>query len=584
METKKPLLIVVHGVGEQLRLSTNQAFVAGSMRASGFNNPPNRAQLDTSLTDAGVWTHPDLSHDVMEVHYADLMDDFAKYAEQDPRTWLRSVRMQLADLNVQRGGPPEQTFERLEQFLDDAIWSARLGRLAADRFRISTSGVGHAAVQFLKQVQLYLDLERYRRAVDDRFQTHLTDAVESGYKSITLAAHSLGSVVAMRALLLGRCEGHVWASHCVDRLITFGSPIDSLMVLYPELFDPVEEDSGSRKLRWVNYFYGNDPIATDMARARWWLRACAPGVFVVDAPIEVYLGPGSVINAHTEYWFDESMHKDIHGRDKTEEPGHASDRRRSHDSVAPQVGRVFNAIGWAIAAATAWLMIVWWEENLKVVDSMRIVLLSHPVLQGLAWAGCTVSAYSHMKCFSGTVAIRVRWLCVCTLASALLVIAMPALPVVDLVLAVSSDRFAYDGAVHSILTVILLRGWFSPMQLGVTVLVLIPATAAVGVFRAQARRLRTKTVLALLAGTALVLSVCIGTRSNPSNLGAEVGLLSLTFLLWWLGVLVVRLTSVYRAFVGGRQHLDVLSRYWGWLTQPEPWHEPFEVAKKSSEV
>ncbi len=563
-----PLLVIVHGVGQQLKLETLRAFVAGCTADLDLPSTYTRAQLADELLEHGSVEVPDLGCAFCEFNYADLIGQHSEYLEQDPRRWIRSFHDRLREMNQQRGGPKDAPFGGVEGVADDVLFATTLARVVANRLKLQTGSVSYAATVFAQQVQLYIDRRAYREEINTEFQACMDALTAIGRaRPIHLISHSLGTVVCLRGLVKGAAEGRPWVRR-VRRLCTFGSPLDLLLVLFPDLF----ECNNERRLRiqWTNYTLGNDPIATDLAITRRWVSNHARGLFLNGSPEEVLLGRGSILRAHTDYWHNRSMLQDMSPRTVCGrragvlggEPTGGVDRILLKSSLA---SAMTSFIGASVLAAlfVAGLLILWWEENLKLGNADRLLLGGSPARQSLAWVVAAAAVGSHMYCWSRGFA---SWLMVnlfiCVVSSLALIGLLPPMPVFGQGHAEARPLIESASGPGD-----LLGGIESAFSSGSAVLLTIPATAIVGVVVGQMSEnavVVSKVRVVLLLGLfTVVLSLSVGTRDNPSNIVPEFALLSLMFAVWWLGILLARIHNAYRQFIQGRRHIDFLARLWG---------------------
>jgi len=200
-------------------------------------------------------------------------------------------------------------------------------------------------------------------------------------RPIAIAAHSLGTVVMLRVLLDAIDRDLPWARR-VTTLATFGSPLDLFVILFPELLT-IPARTSHRSIRWTNYCFFNDPIASDLAVCRSWLKTNRITIFDDRAPEEIELGAGSLLAAHTDYWRDATMVRHIiEGHARVESDPDARPRRKWR---RPHINRVFLFASVATSALAAWLLLVWWEQNTKISDADRLVLLDDPAWQAAMW-------------------------------------------------------------------------------------------------------------------------------------------------------------------------------------------------------
>lgn len=537
MADKDGVTVLIHGVGDHAELETLREYAAAA------NYEGTRAELDEHRNSSGGAVDlPGLSNRLIEINYSDILGEHAGWAEKDIKRWVRSFVRTLERMDSERGGRAGNRFAGVAHTIDDVLFASTLARLVAGRLRVQTDSIDLATVAFMRQVQLYIDRGEYRDAIDTRVREGMAAAL-SGARGgpVNIVAHSLGTVVAVRALLRGEEAREPWVGSVTD-LVTCGSPLDLLLVLYPSMFEcNVEGLLQDRKpIKWVNCVLTNDPIATDMAAARAWITDTAPGLFRTRDPEEVLLGGGSVWAAHTEYWHMPAMQQQTQAILPNAVGG--AGRTRDRGGAAP------NRLFWMLSALTSlvvgWLLLVWWEENLKVGDADRIVLLSHPLYQLAAWLVVSILVYFYARATTGRAEARLFFTLACASVSILLVLKMPTMP---LPRGASADGVLHGSAVGGV-----------PGNL---IILLVPVVALVRLFIPRAR-LSKLGAGALLGLVTIFMSMMVGLRSNPSNVGAEFGILGLAFGAWWLCVLLARVDFVYARYVGGRKHISDLCGLW----------------------
>jgi hypothetical protein len=109
--------------------------------------------------------------------------------------------------------------------------------------------------------------------------------------------------------------GHIpeWLKH-VHGYMTIGSPIDKHLLLWPQLWDPLNPSLADAvlppgQIRWRNYYDYGDPVGFKLDTARSWLdqkrskafQFCGCPAHRHDMGFARYLLPGK---AHTDYWND----------------------------------------------------------------------------------------------------------------------------------------------------------------------------------------------------------------------------------------------------------------------------------------
>jgi len=577
----KPLVIVVHGVGRQSELHTLKSFIEGLTATFDLPNTMTRAQLADQLRKGAEVSVDAIPFALQEFNYARTIRKYRRYAEDDPRAWIRSSRNRLREINRNRHGPPDVTFIELEQIIDDILVASQLARLIAVRFHLETDSLQYTAFSFMQQVQLYLDYPPYRDDIENGFQKLMNKVIspsKTGRRSITLVAHSLGTVVILRALLQAAAQDISWAKS-IARIVTFGSPIDLFLLLYPDLFTQVPHYSGT-PITWANYSLGNDPIATDLAFARHWIAEKCPNLFVESDPDEIDLGPGSITGAHTDYWHNDDMFQEICAPNISSRTATIAEHKTErHDSTTSandlaqnplelksgnrsrSAGTMFRNCYLCTGAIAAWLVIVWWEENLKEIDSSRVVI-GNAIEQVVLWVVACSMIIFHVKSLSATKVIYQCMFCFfCFLAAACLIVFLPALPL--LIDAFPNQSLDFQNPFSNT----------GHLAAGNIILLVPPLSAFIVVLAAKrigngSARLSKKVIVILLAVTTVGLSLFVGRRSNASNISEEIGILSLALGIWWLTLLFARIDHAFKSFIGGRDHLQILGSLWGQHSKP----------------
>jgi hypothetical protein len=179
---------------------------------------------------------------------------------------------------------------------------------------------------YVGDVQIMADFGDFRTNILDRFGSVL-DQIGSQLKTenktpdnaeIYIVAHSEGTVVAFMGLLRAMCEGGTpppWFKY-VRGFMTFGSPIDKHIVLWPDIWQPITNPhpdvtnyfagAPGKSIRWRNYFDFGDPVGFALDTARDWLETHGwREVFAFpptnDHGFARYALPGQ---AHNDYWKD----------------------------------------------------------------------------------------------------------------------------------------------------------------------------------------------------------------------------------------------------------------------------------------
>jgi pimeloyl-ACP methyl ester carboxylesterase len=356
------VLVAIHGIGDQTRYETLQHLVnlcfGHYQRPRGVPIGLLHSRLATEPW-ATVSALPDLAF--AEVFWADIGRDSEQYVLEESVAWSHTIVERLAVISNWLGiVPPPFDRIRIKHTLTDLGIAIRLTRwlnrgLAA--IGVGSVDVEKLLVRFLGDVQLYAEFQQLRGRIMERFNA-VVERVASQHPDVEihLCAHSQGSVVAFLGLLEGHRAKAPWLSR-VRSLMTVGSPIDTFLVLWPELWLPFTAlpagaSSSGPGIRWFNYADRGDPVGYGLEIARLFVHRFVPGLFAPEAPKERifrrYLVPGK---AHIDYWrdqnvFDEWLGSTVLGSGPTEAP---ADRRAAR-IVAPILPFAVSA-GFALVAA-----------------------------------------------------------------------------------------------------------------------------------------------------------------------------------------------------------------------------------------
>ncbi len=359
----KKVVVAVHGIGDQYQNATIQSVVSAFGR---FARYPAATPLGLFGTDASPITafrlsgppdpRPHLSDiGFVEVYWAGIPRKVQEegYIIEESKAWARTIverfRARFGDSAELRNaaGPDDQRLnldlrqedyaagadaieEMIETFgvLNNLLFIfEKLGIVKFDLDRLLT--------QYIGDVQIVADFAHYRRTILDKFGRVLDEICAANSEAeIYIVAHSEGTVVAFMGLLEALCdtprparEGRDaamqqrddpprWAAQ-VRGLMTFGSPIDKHLVLWPDIWNAVEtphpqllnlrEQAG--KIVWHNYYDYGDPVGFKLDTTRDWMDVHDWNpVFDFteqhDHGFGRYLMPGA---AHNDYWTDDAV-------------------------------------------------------------------------------------------------------------------------------------------------------------------------------------------------------------------------------------------------------------------------------------
>ncbi|HEX2219083.1 MAG TPA: hypothetical protein VHG35_09775 [Gemmatimonadales bacterium] len=312
------ILVAVHGIGDQTRYETLQHLVNLCFGHYGLPRGVPIGLLHSRLA-AGPWATvsslPELGF--AEVFWADVGRESEEYVLEESVAWSHTVVERLGVISHWLGlETPPFDRGRIKRTLTDLGIAVRLTRwlnrgLAA--LGIGSVDLDKLLVRFLGDVQLYAEFDLYRGRIMARFDDVIRKigAAPDGVE-IHICAHSQGSVVALLGILEGYRTGAPWLSR-VKSLITVGSPLDTFLMLWPELWTPFttppRDVSPLRpEIRWFNYADRGDPIGYGLEITRLFVGRFAPGLFAPESPKERifrrYLIPGK---AHIDYWRDQRV-------------------------------------------------------------------------------------------------------------------------------------------------------------------------------------------------------------------------------------------------------------------------------------
>ena len=318
--TVEKVIVAVHGIGDQTRFSTAQQVLSQFSRYGGqtaavplgnFHAEDDSAVFTSDATEiAGLG--------FAEVYWAHIprkvVDE--KYLLEDVQPWVRTVigrvhrhRMAARDLT-------EADERRIEQVLREMLQTIGvLDRLCflAEKMGIFSFDLKKVLVDFVDDVQIVAEFKRQGGEIGKEFADRML-AVHKQFedaKEIYIVAHSEGTVVTLLGLLAALCDpDNPWISK-VRGLMTFGSPIDKHLILWPELFEKFAKPCNRPHppIEWHNYYDYGDPVgfALETARKRF-TTGDWQGIFNFppehDHGFARYPLPGK---AHTDYWQDDHV-------------------------------------------------------------------------------------------------------------------------------------------------------------------------------------------------------------------------------------------------------------------------------------
>jgi len=329
----KKVLVAIHGIGDQTRFATLQQLVHRCLAHRGLPQGVPIGKLHSRLVstvggaeqlEAWGQVSPLPALGFAEVHWADIAREGEEYLLEETVRWAHTIAERLAVLDLVSatpGAPPRRPIdlEAVRRTLTDvatAISVARLANRLLAKLELGSVDLDRLLVRYLGDVQLFAEFASKRARILARFEKAMEAidaraAREAGAEEVEihLCAHSQGSVVAFLGLLDGWKAGKPWLRR-VRSLMTIGSPIDTFLLLWPELWTPygqVPPRGGGTPIRWLNYADRGDPIGYELHAAAEFVRYLAPGLFAAGDPDDRiysrYVVPGK---AHVDYWNDDA--------------------------------------------------------------------------------------------------------------------------------------------------------------------------------------------------------------------------------------------------------------------------------------
>ncbi len=320
------VVVVVHGIGDQTFGESLQEVIHRILGAAGLPEGVSLGELRTRLHEGQGWASFSClpGFGFAEAYWADVGRRSEFHVLEETVHWTRTVSARVAWLARGAGNPlvSSRARQAARIALEDLAFA--LAQVRGINRILRTMGTGSRRLdqllaRYLGDVQLLTEYGDAREEILGRLDAclesvhHKAARQDDGHEvRIHIAAHSQGSVVALLGLLRGRARGAPWAA-CVRSLLTFGSPIDVFLMLWPELWDGLRRCGDSAMddappIRWINARDEADPVGLRIQRARSFVARTAPGLFETGAPIEWNYArspwPGW---AHLSYWKDEAL-------------------------------------------------------------------------------------------------------------------------------------------------------------------------------------------------------------------------------------------------------------------------------------
>lgn len=324
----KKVVVAVHGIGDQQSFATLQSVVN---QFCAYYQEPAAVPLGQFYRGQRPYPpyqlrapYPDQPFRTLafaEVYWAKIPRDLVseEHTLEEAKQWAQTIVERFRLRWRQRGKSAdyqESDFVRIKAVLTEMIQTlAVLERLCylAGKAGVFTFDLRKLLEDYLGDVQVIAEFENKRVEILDAFRQTLR-GVKTAYPEaeIHIVAHSEGTVVALLGLLeaLHAPQLDDWVYN-VHGLMTFGSPIDKHLILWPELFPDGTNVAWppAHRIEWRNYYDRGDPIGFALNDARTLLKKeTLDRVFNFEEEHDYgftrYPFPGK---AHVDYWHDEAV-------------------------------------------------------------------------------------------------------------------------------------------------------------------------------------------------------------------------------------------------------------------------------------
>jgi hypothetical protein len=317
------VIVAVHGVGDQHTYATIQSVVN---QFCSFYEEPAAIPLGSFHNDQAAFSmQPPFPPEhfqhlaFAEVYWAtiprEVVDD--KYTLEEAKKWAGTIveRLRMRWRQSKRAGEArEPDFPLLRQVLEEMIETiAVLERLCflAAKAGLFTFDLRKLLDAYLGDVQVVAEFGSQRKKILDAFAATMAK-VHAAHSDadIFVVAHSEGTVVSFLGLLAAARDPDTSWIQKVRGYMTFGSPLDKHLILWPELFGNAPPAARAEEpIAWRNYYDRGDPIGFALDDVRWWLHHNGwEGVFEFDEEHDIgfirYPFPGK---AHVDYWNDRGV-------------------------------------------------------------------------------------------------------------------------------------------------------------------------------------------------------------------------------------------------------------------------------------
>jgi hypothetical protein len=268
--TGHKVLVSVHGVGDQFNYETIQSVALRLSAYYGERSPialgsfyqinaAGGARVMMNLPARGLPANVGFG----EVYWADIPRRIIKegYQLEESKKWAKTIVGRVA-ANARQGALEPNQVLLIENVLEELIDTvAILERLCfiAEKAGVFTFSLQRVLAEFVNDVQLVADFPRYREEVLHQFDGVMdTIAQQPMRPDMYLITHSEGTVVMLAGLLraLRKVPQPDWLGQ-LRGIMTIGSPLDTHMLLWPEMWSPRDGNAAWRPataIPWFNYY------------------------------------------------------------------------------------------------------------------------------------------------------------------------------------------------------------------------------------------------------------------------------------------------------------------------------------------
>jgi hypothetical protein len=336
--TINKIVVAIHGIGDQYRYATARSVInifsrcfdqAAAVPLGSFYGVDSTVQ--TFRLKAPPEVKPGMADiGFVEVYWADIPRRVQRrgYTIEETKAWARTVveRVRARYEDDLAGLLKKEDYTSAAGVIEEMIDAIGvLGNLLflAEKAGLFQFRFDDLLTAYVGDVQIVADFANYRERICQHFRKILDEVYNKNKEAdIYIVAHSEGTVIALMVLLKALCARTRnlpppqpppdWIRK-VRGLMTIGSPIDKHLVLWIEMWDPVETPDTTRaptdlenRIEWRNYYDYGDPVGFKLNTVRDWFKDHGWDKFFEfenkhDFGFARYFLPGK---AHNDYWND----------------------------------------------------------------------------------------------------------------------------------------------------------------------------------------------------------------------------------------------------------------------------------------